>query len=459
MKPFLEIYAPYFFLFLLFLAALIFRPLLPVDETRYMTVAWEMFLQKQYAVLSLNFDPYHHKPPMLFWMMNMVWEVCGVSRWAALIPVFAAASSVLFLTQSLARRLLCARRSSLLVPWLMLGSVPYLIYGTLVMFDMMVAALLLSALIMLWDYAQKPRFYRVFLAGLLIGAGVLTKGPVMYLYIFWPLVLYAFWRPENFISCPRFYKAVAFALIVSVVPVLLWLAQVLAKTDHDFAFWLLWEQTAGRITGNFSSAHVRPIFFYMLFLPAFFLPWLLFPSFWRHLKILPSTAAFRFLAAATLPVLVSFSFISGKQPHYLLPLLPFIVIGIAILVEDVRPQLIRAISIAMVCLLIGGQALASQMLFPRYDLTDIVAFYQSHRNQDWAFVRNYQGEINFLARAEKPIENIQPEKLRQWFAQHEGGFAIVRYRPSDDMRGYREIYSKPYRQKRIGIFRAGDGDE
>ena len=81
------------------------RPLLPIVETRYLAVAWEMHLSGDIFHLTRNFDSYSHKPPLLFWLINLVWLATGVSETAARLvgPVFAVAS--LALTGHLARRL------------------------------------------------------------------------------------------------------------------------------------------------------------------------------------------------------------------------------------------------------------------------------------------------------------------------------------------------------------------
>ena len=67
-----------------FLAVALFgilaRPLLPVDETRYLTVAWEMREGGHWLVPRLNGEIYPHKPPLLFWLINLVWWVTGVSE-------------------------------------------------------------------------------------------------------------------------------------------------------------------------------------------------------------------------------------------------------------------------------------------------------------------------------------------------------------------------------------------
>ena len=46
--------------------AVSFRPILPVDETRYISVAWEMWFGENFVVPHLNGTPYSHKPPLLF---------------------------------------------------------------------------------------------------------------------------------------------------------------------------------------------------------------------------------------------------------------------------------------------------------------------------------------------------------------------------------------------------------
>jgi hypothetical protein len=48
----------------------LFLPVLPIDETRYLAVAWEMRLHGDFLVPHLNGAPYSDKPPLLFWLIN-----------------------------------------------------------------------------------------------------------------------------------------------------------------------------------------------------------------------------------------------------------------------------------------------------------------------------------------------------------------------------------------------------
>src|SRR3569832_988308 len=57
------------------------RSFVPIDETRYVTVAWEMWLRGDFLVPYLNGEPYSHKPPLLFWLIQLGWKIFGVNDW------------------------------------------------------------------------------------------------------------------------------------------------------------------------------------------------------------------------------------------------------------------------------------------------------------------------------------------------------------------------------------------
>ena len=81
------------------------RPLMPVDETRYLSVAWEMWWRGDFLVPYLNGEPYSHKPPLLFWLMHGLWSLFGVSELAArLIPLLLSVLA-LWMSAGLADRL------------------------------------------------------------------------------------------------------------------------------------------------------------------------------------------------------------------------------------------------------------------------------------------------------------------------------------------------------------------
>jgi len=59
------------FLFIAFSVVNIYlRPLLPNAETRYITVAWNMWLSKNHLVPYMDGHPYSAKPPLFFAMIE-----------------------------------------------------------------------------------------------------------------------------------------------------------------------------------------------------------------------------------------------------------------------------------------------------------------------------------------------------------------------------------------------------
>lgn len=447
---------------LMYLAAVFLRPLMPVDETRYMSVAWEMMVHHGWLKpLTLNFEPYHHKPPLLFWLINLSWSIFGVSRWAGLIPPVLSSLASLYLIGILGRLLLPMQtdQDRNRVGMLMAATVPFMLYGTLVMFDFTLCAIVLASLVLVVQFARQRRLRDAVLIGLLLGIGVLCKGPVAYLHVLPVLLLAPIWQPE----LPRrgaYYASCLMMVLISAIPVLLWLVPVLQAADKDFAFWLVWNQTAGRVTGNFTAAHVRPFYFYLPMLPAMLIPWIFFPSFWRNLKRLNKTSlgdpAIRFLLCWVVPVFLAFSVIKGKQVHYLIPILPGVILLLSLLLRDLSDQTIRNVLAIMLVLLIGGQGIAAQTIFKNYDLQPIVTVIQQHPGRDLAYAQNYHAELGFLARLEKTVEDRNIADIDDWFVQHPDGLAIVRYKDDNLVKDLTMLYGMRYRSGKMGVFTKSD---
>ncbi len=448
---------PVLLLFMLFIAAIVFRPLLPIDETRYMTVAWEMHLRGDWlAPLTVNFQPYHHKPPLLFWLINSAWSLFGVSRWAGTLPVLMSAIACVFLTKKMADMLFPDKREiGRNIPMLVVGSLPFLIYSLLVMFDITLTVFVLLALIALLSFAKTGRLKYLFWLALAIGFGVLTKGPVAWLYVLFPMLFGPLWMPQK-IGSLKWYGGCLAAIVLSTLPILLWLLPVLSQSSDKFAYWLVWEQTAGRITGNFNDAHARSIWFYVPLLPLLFLPWAFFPSFWRGLKNIKqhfkSEWTVRFLVLWIFPVFISFSLISGKQPHYLVPLLPGALLLSAFWLK-VPIKKIGTVTLFLVCLLFIGQGIASHTFFSKYDLRPMTDYLESYKDHDWAFVRKYHGELTFLGRLEKEIDDENMDTIDVWLETHPNGLAIIRYADQKQVKAYEMMFDMPYRGKHMGVFR------
>jgi len=313
---------PILLLGLLTLVAIYTRPLTPIDETRYVSVAWEMWLKNEYLVLFKNGEPYSHKPPLLFWLYNLGWLVTGVNEWwpRLVSPLFSLGS--LLLTLSIGRRLWPGDRDTgRNAAWILASSLLWMLFSTSAMFDVMLtffALLGMRGLLIAADGQMKRGFTWLAVS---IGFGVLAKGPVVLLHLLPVAALAPWWRPG--MNWKRWTGGVLLAVLGGAAIALAWAIPAAIQGGEEYRRMIFWGQTANRMVDSF--AHKRAFWWYLPLLPILFFPWLLWPGLWRRLVALKREGldgGLRFCLAWLLPVFVFFSLISGKQIHYLVPLFP-----------------------------------------------------------------------------------------------------------------------------------------
>lgn len=308
---------------LLVITAYQVRTLIPIDETRYLSVAWEMWLRGDFLVPYINGEPYSHKPPMLFWLFHLGWWIFGVNEWwPRLVPPLFALSS-LMLVRTLANRLWPQQTSvSLYAPWILGSSLFWAIYSTTTMFDMLLASMVLIAMLGLWRAAHGHARSGWLLVGAACGAGILVKGPVMLLHIASVAILAPMWSDYARQNKLHWFAGLFVAVIIAAVIALSWALPAASAGGPVYEQAILWHQTADRMVSSF--AHQRGYWWYLPILPALLSPWFLWPPAWRAMFNLKSVedAGIRFLLSWLVPTFLAFSLISAKQIHYLTPLFP-----------------------------------------------------------------------------------------------------------------------------------------
>ncbi|MGH8618005.1 MAG: ArnT family glycosyltransferase [Burkholderiales bacterium] len=300
------------------------RPYLPVDETRYLAVAWEMHWRGDYLVPHLNGVLYSHKPPLMFWLINAGWAMFGFNEWWPRIAVPLAALGALILTAQFARRLWPQQQNVASVAVLIAGGAALWVgFTTTIMFDLLLTLCVLLALAGVLAARQRP-LAGWLLCGAGIGLGVLAKGPVVLLHALPVAVLAPWWMtaaPAG--GWARWYGGITLGVALGAAIALAWAIPAAISGGDAFANELFWHQSANRMVKSF--AHQRPFWWYLPALPLMLFPWLVWPPVWRGFVMLargPRDEGVRFCLAWSLPVLAAFSFISGKQVHYLLPEFP-----------------------------------------------------------------------------------------------------------------------------------------
>ncbi len=314
------------------LVGLLTRPLLAIDETRYAAVALDMLQHGDWLVPHLNGAAYSHKPPLLFWLVLAGWKVFGVSAtWARLVGPLAGMVAV-SLVASIARVLWPLDvRTRRWAPVITAAALVWAAFGSLFMFDTLLACSALVALLGVVHVVEYDHRRGIVYIAVGIALGILAKGPVVFLHML-PAALFAPWwaTPRADRRWRRWYAMLVAAVILGAGGALLWAIPAGLAGGPEYSLAIFLGQTSGRVTQSF--AHRRSLWWYLPLLPALLFPWFMWPESWRALKALraaPRDTGVRFAVVWALAGLIAFSLVSGKQVHYLLPLVPAIALLLA----------------------------------------------------------------------------------------------------------------------------------
>lgn len=492
----------------LIVAAVAMRPLIPIDETRYLTVAWEMRLSGDWLVPHLNGETYSHKPPMLFWLINLGWSVFGESESVARLIPAAFLAVVVWLTARLGAmtvgKAVGDRAALICVSFLV-----FAVSSTLVMFDAMLTAACLGGLIGLVMAAEGRRVAGFSLLGLMIGAGLLIKGPAVLIHLMPAALSAPLWtdRRQNW---PAWYAGVIAALAIGAGAGLAWALPAARAGGPEFAQAILWGQTTGRMVQAFD--HARPVWYFAMLAPLLLAPWTFSRNLWaglRDLRPMRDFPASRPLTRLSWIVvgssLVLFSLVSGKQAHYLAPAMPLVAIGIAGLLAD-RPQqaetgfaILTFVVGALLVLLYplgllhaswppvpfaigGGITMALSVIVWRLRHSTIAAagaatvsiflglhvgallggltIYDPSWVTSWlgadrpiAVSGSYAGEYGYAARLTRPVTVLKPEQATDWLAHYPDGVLVSGYKEAPPVTWQAEDL-RPYRTGMLGIWTA-----
>ena len=354
----------------LFAVSLLTRSLIPVDETRYTSVAWEMWLRGDYLVPYLNGATYSHKPPLLFWLFMLGWKAFGVNEWwPRVIPLAFSLGSLLLVTL-LARRIWPQRDVHLYAPVILLGFTIWSFFSTAVMFDMMLAFFVLLAVYGMYRALTGDGQHWWLLTGLAWGLGMLAKGPVIFVHTLPLLLLSRIWvDAETMPPLGDIVKGFLTAFVIGVTLILAWVIPAAISGGEDYARSLLLGQNIERALKAPNDA--LPWWYYLPVLPFLLFPWFYWGGIWKCLARsfghgLFADRGVRFALIWAISVIIIFSLISGKKVHYLLPILPAVAMLFALALDRSREEVGRMgmLVVTFVYLLIAAGVAYVAIMFP-----------------------------------------------------------------------------------------------
>ncbi|WGK66287.1 ArnT family glycosyltransferase [Croceiramulus getboli] len=304
-----------------------------IMEARNFITAREMLTLDHWLLTTMNDAPRYEKPPLPTWLSALSASLFGLQVWALRFPavlmvaflglgVFAL--SCLVFRSSLERHQtegekLTLERSQAL-QYGLIAVTSFYVIGILFEgpWDIYAHTFTLGAIYGLYrEFQVKQSLGNVVLAGLCLGAGILSKGPVSLYALFLPFLI-AYGMTYGGRTLSSRWKAIGGVLLIGLLSGGWWYAYV--RWADPAAF----EAIAARETANWGSYNIRPFYYYWSFftqsgiwtLPAVMA--LMYPylkSRVKHLK------AYQLTFWWTISAVILLSVIPEKKSRYLMPVL------------------------------------------------------------------------------------------------------------------------------------------
>ena len=296
------------------------------DEAFYAEAAREMVASGDWITPYYNFETRFQKPILFYWLVAATYTVAGVNEAAARVWPAVAGLGLALLTAAAGRRWYdepTARLGGMIVA----TAFGYFSIGRLSLPDLPLAFFIAlatwCALVGLCDRPARRAGW-LLAAGAAVGLGFLTKGP---LAVILPLLVVAplWWRERRGDPLPIGGLAAAAALAALIAaPWFVAMARI-----HGLAYlegFFIGDNVERFATARFNDP--RPVWFYLPIVAGGLLPWtplavtaITPATAWLRRRQPPGPIAIRLLVWALLPLLF-FTASIGKQPRYILPILP-----------------------------------------------------------------------------------------------------------------------------------------
>jgi 4-amino-4-deoxy-L-arabinose transferase-like glycosyltransferase len=313
------------------------------NEGLYAEIPREMLASgdwKYWIIPHLNGLPYMEKPPLLYWLTALSFAVFGESEWSArAVPALSSLACVAMLLWF--GRAVYRPQAGRLAALMFVSGIGVAAMSRVLMFDMLLTALLSAALMCAYRYAaeNKVRFIRWSYGFLALA--LLAKG-------FVALVLYGLVIGIFQLSMHRSVKQILHAvpkwfelraLLIFLAIALPWHIAA-SLTEPVFAWFYFINEHVLRFLGKREphDYYAGPWWYYLPRMAIYLFPWsFLLICAWGRAQTEPdqdSVRLQRFLLPAWLAPLVFFSISGAKANYYLVAVMPFAALHLAVALEN-----------------------------------------------------------------------------------------------------------------------------
>ncbi|MGB7580858.1 MAG: glycosyltransferase family 39 protein [Sedimentisphaerales bacterium] len=293
------------------------------DEPRYARVTAEMVESGNYLVPTFNGEVWFDKPILLYWLMSVPVRLLGPSEIACRFTGVMGTAVTLLLTFFIGKKLYDAKAG--LWAEAILGTTLLMLFvGSSALVDGIALPFIVGAMaIFIGRLGEKIQAFDAGVMGVLIGLGMLAKGPLGLLPVFVIIVAIWFGR-ENIGGFIRNFLWVCLAVAIAAGIFLLWAVPANRATDGELYRVFFGKHIVGRALSPMEG-HGGNFLLYLPYYPAImvagFFPWVIFlpGAFSASLgKRIGNTGTRNILLSWIIVTVVLMTIAATKLPHYIL---------------------------------------------------------------------------------------------------------------------------------------------
>jgi 4-amino-4-deoxy-L-arabinose transferase-like glycosyltransferase len=432
-------------------------PLVDRDEPRFAEASREMIERGDYVVPYFNNRYRFDKPPLTYWCQVASFRILGENAFAARLPSAIAAALTAVTLYGWGRRLDLARAGfwAAIIFTLCLQT---FIHAKAAVADMWLVLFMTLAHWAGYELLRDrfggtwrsvvvrpnalPGWWWLFYLSLALA--FLAKGPIGWMPLGTVIVIQLL-RPVSHFG-RRFLFVRGIFLMLAIVA--LWGVPALLRTDGEFLKVGLGRHVVGRSFGTMQGHGGGSIFsalaslpFYLLTIFITFAPWSwklpwLTRRLWRKRDALDL-----YLIAGCAVIVIIFSIVKTKLPHYILPAFPLLALLLARhwLAAGATERMLRRWSVATAAIMLAAALLGFPLLAPFFPSAtlfkkaepylqpemDFAAYDFDAPSLVWNFRRRVRGFLHYNREDARDVATLQPDQIPPFLASRGPHFVVL----------------------------------
>lgn len=293
------------------------------QETRWANICQQMILRQDYFHPFLNNENYYDKPLLSYWMMIGFSYIFGLGRWALRTPGVIAGLVSVWCSFKICE-ILSNRRTGIIAAWMLTTAIVFVYWSRVASADMLNVGGILLAITWFLTRREKLNFFTYIVLFFIVTANALCKGligPIITFLILLPILLHDRKWKEYF--KPSMFVAAIIMGIFYLMPFIISSTTNSAASYHQHGFHEVVRENIIRYFNPFD--HIGPIYTYILYLPLYSAPWIVFTIIgiyhaiknWKTLEF-----SSRFYVIVLVLVFIFLTCSGSRRSYYVLPMVP-----------------------------------------------------------------------------------------------------------------------------------------